>query len=193
MLSARERQRRRWRRNPLKLPDTQYEPIAWAMIDGWADDDHDAAFATFLRAARRSCKAAAVARRASRCSARCSRSARRRSTAKPEKPGEARAFFEQNFRPVRISPLGTPDGFVTGYYEPIVDGMRSKGDGYEYPLYRKPSNLLPGGRMAVAGAPAASDGKKKRSTAQAQARVLSTTAPRSTTARWPAAISKSAG
>ena len=40
--------------------------------------------------------------------------------------------------------------------------MRSKGDGYEHPLYRKPSNLLPGGRMAVAGAPAASEGKKKK-------------------------------
>ena len=44
--------------------------------------------------------------------------------AKPQKPGEARAFFEQNFRPIRISPLGTPDGFVTGYYEPIVEGAQ---------------------------------------------------------------------
>ena len=40
-------------RNPLKLPETQYEPVAWAMIDGWADDDHNAAFASFLN----SCKA----------------------------------------------------------------------------------------------------------------------------------------
>ena len=46
--------------------------------------------------------------------------------AKPDKPGEARAFFEQNFRPVRISPLGTPDGFITGYYEPIVDGTATR-------------------------------------------------------------------
>ncbi len=47
--------------------------------------------------------------------------------AKSEKPGEARAFFEQNFRPVRIAPLGTPDGFITGYYEPIVEGVRAPG------------------------------------------------------------------
>ena len=40
-------------RNPLKLPETQYEPVKWAMIDGWADDDHNAAFATFMI----SCKA----------------------------------------------------------------------------------------------------------------------------------------
>jgi membrane-bound lytic murein transglycosylase A len=82
--------------------------------------------------------------------------------ADPKKPGEARAFFEQNFRPVRISPLGTPDGFVTGYYEPIVEGLSKRSDGFDYPLYRKPSNLLPGGRMAVAGAPAVSEGKKKK-------------------------------
>ena len=41
------------KRNPLKLPDTQYEPITWAMIEGWADDDHNAAFESFLK----SCKA----------------------------------------------------------------------------------------------------------------------------------------
>ena len=29
-------------RNPLKLPNAQYEPITWAQIDGWAEDDHDA-------------------------------------------------------------------------------------------------------------------------------------------------------
>ena len=64
-------------------------------------------------------------------------------------PARRAQFFEQNFRPVRISPLGTPDGFLTGYYEPIVEGVREQTDGYDYPLYRKPPNLLPGGRMAV--------------------------------------------
>ena len=46
--------------------------------------------------------------------------------ADPQKPGEARAFFEQNFRPVRISPLGTPDGFITGYYEPLLTGRQMR-------------------------------------------------------------------
>src|SRR4029079_9023902 len=40
-------------RNPLKLPDTQYEPITCALIEGSADDDHDAPFATYIK----SCKA----------------------------------------------------------------------------------------------------------------------------------------
>jgi hypothetical protein len=33
--------------DPLQTPDTQLEPINWSDIDGWADDDHAAAFGTF--------------------------------------------------------------------------------------------------------------------------------------------------
>ena len=32
---------------------------------------------------------------------------------------KARAFFEENFLPLRISRLGEDEGFVTGYYEPV--------------------------------------------------------------------------
>jgi membrane-bound lytic murein transglycosylase A len=149
-------------KNPLKLPDTQYEPVAWAQIEGWADDDHNAAFETFLKSCQAILQGSADSRQGRPMHAALFKVCQRAVEAKPQKPGEARAFFEQNFRPIRISPLGTPDGFVTGYYEPIVEGTRSKGDGYDYPLYRKPSNLLPGGRMAVAGAPAEGDGKKKK-------------------------------
>jgi membrane-bound lytic murein transglycosylase len=39
-------------------------------------------------------------------------------------PAAARQFFETNFVPVRIRKLGDPAGFLTGYYEPIVDGSR---------------------------------------------------------------------
>ena len=40
-------------RNPLKIADAQYEPAMFTDIDGWAEDDHDAAFVSF----RNSCKA----------------------------------------------------------------------------------------------------------------------------------------
>jgi membrane-bound lytic murein transglycosylase A len=149
-------------RNPLKLPETQYEPINWAMIDGWADDDHNAAFSTFLKSCQAILKGSADSRPGQPMYGALFKVCQKAVEAKPEKPGEARAFFEQNFRPVRIAPLGTPDGFITGYYEPIVDGVRTKGEGYDFPLYRKPAGLLPGGRMAVAGAPAPSTGKKKK-------------------------------
>ena len=54
----------------------------------------------------------------------------------------AKAFFEEHFLPLRISRLGEDQGFVTGYYEPVLDGSRTKTDVYTVPVYRRPSNLF---------------------------------------------------
>jgi membrane-bound lytic murein transglycosylase A len=54
----------------------------------------------------------------------------------------ARAFFEEHFLPLRISRLGEEAGFVTGYYEPVIDGSRTQTDVYNVPIYRRPSNLF---------------------------------------------------
>ena len=59
---------------------------------------------------------------------------------------KARAFFEDNFQPVRIATLGEAAGFLTGYYEPIVDGSPNWTQEFWVPVYRKPSNLIPIGR-----------------------------------------------
>ena len=55
---------------------------------------------------------------------------------------KAKAFFEANFLPLRISRLGEDEGFVTGYYEPVIDGSRTQTDVYTVPVYRRPSNLF---------------------------------------------------
>ena len=52
-------------------------------------------------------------------------------TLTPKDAKEAREFFEQNFRPVRITPAGETTGFLTGYYEPIVDGSREPTEEYD--------------------------------------------------------------
>ena len=57
----------------------------------------------------------------------------------------ARTFFEANFRPVRISKLGDHAGFLTGYYEPVVDGSRFPTQEFNTPLYRRPSDLWAAG------------------------------------------------
>jgi membrane-bound lytic murein transglycosylase A len=152
-------------RNPLKLPDTQYEPIRWPQIEGWADDDHDASFAAFRKSCSAVLQATPSARESRPMLGALYKTCQKAANLQPSKPGEARLFFEQNFRPVRISPLGSSEGFVTGYYEPIVEGMSRQADGYDYPLYRKPHNLLPGGRMAVTASAAVSteeNGSKKK-------------------------------
>ena len=56
--------------------------------------------------------------------------------------GPARAFFEQNFTPVRIS-NGTRALF-TGYFEPVLHGSRHKSDNHPYPLYQRPPEVQDG-------------------------------------------------
>jgi membrane-bound lytic murein transglycosylase A len=56
---------------------------------------------------------------------------------------QARAFFERNFRPLKITKLGDSAGFLTGYYEPIVDGSRFPTGIFKVPIYRRPRDLVP--------------------------------------------------
>lgn len=134
---------------PLRIAETELEPMTFEQLDGWAAEDHLAALSAF----RASC--VAVRRRAERRDA-----GRTRREAKPiEQPLSAacemaaelggnvgrlsaRRFFEAAFRPVRISKLGERDGFLTGYYEPEVEGRRKPGDGFTIPMYRQPAELV---------------------------------------------------
>ncbi len=137
---------------PLKFPDTQYEPVDWADVEGWADDDHAAAFATFLA----SCRALTGKRRPSREMTAISEALRdvcaRAQAAVPLDEDGARKFFEDHFRPLRISKLGETDGFLTGYYEPIIDGSRVPTGEFTAPLYRRPPNLVVAGRRKLGDA-----------------------------------------
>jgi membrane-bound lytic murein transglycosylase A len=56
---------------------------------------------------------------------------------------QARLFFESNFRPLRVAKLGDSAGFLTGYYEPIVDGSRFPTGVFKVPIYRRPPDLVP--------------------------------------------------
>jgi membrane-bound lytic murein transglycosylase A len=131
--------------SPIKLPDTQYEPVDWADLDGWAGDDHATAFAAFLQ----SCRALNASRQSSREPTSMTDALRvvcqRAVAAIPLEEDGARKFFEDNFRPLRISKLGDAAGFLTGYYEPIIEGSRVPTGEFTAPLYRRPPNLVVSG------------------------------------------------
>jgi membrane-bound lytic murein transglycosylase A len=56
---------------------------------------------------------------------------------------EIASFFELNFDPHRVLNADDTDtGMVTGYYEPLLRGSRTKSERYRYPLYAVPSDLL---------------------------------------------------
>lgn len=51
----------------------------------------------------------------------------------------AAEFFAQNFETARI---GDGAAFATGYYEPEIEGSRTKRAGYDIPVYRLPDDLV---------------------------------------------------
>jgi membrane-bound lytic murein transglycosylase A len=135
--------------SPLKIPNSQLEPLAWSDLGGWSDDDHVAAFHTFMDSCKAILPRSAPAREAGPMFNALQQVCRRARSYAASSEEKAREFFETNFRPVRIATLGEAAGFVTGYYEPIVEGSRTWSQEFQVPLYRKPSNLIPGGRRRV--------------------------------------------
>jgi len=130
---------------PLVFPGAQYAPAAWSDLEGWADDDHTAAFATFLD----SCSALTGKRVSPSGMTEITDALRdvcqQAQAAIPLDDEGARKFFEENFRPLLISKLSEPEGFLTGYYEPIIDGSRVPTGEFHAPLYRRPPNLVASG------------------------------------------------
>src|SRR6266404_2905289 len=129
---------------PFKLADSQLEPLKWADVAGWAADDHLAAFAAYQASCQtfRGIKQPHDDRPVFNALWEvCRRAARVRPTDK----GAARHFFEDNFRPVEIARLGETQGFLTGYYEPIVEGSRFPNPEFHVPLYRRPPDLVAAG------------------------------------------------
>src|ERR1700729_1293620 len=139
-------------RQPIKFPDTQYEPVDWGSLSGWDDDDHETAFATYLS----SCRALNIKQR--RSNSRVSQNLQltgvaaalrdvcdRAQAAIPLDDEGAKKFFEENFRPLHIDKLGDTAGFLTGYYEPIIPGSRVPTGDFTAPLYRRPPNLVVSG------------------------------------------------
>ena len=139
-------------REPIQFLDTQYEPVDWADLEGWDNDDHAAAFATFLA----SCRTLDVRQRHGReltaIPAALKDICERAREAIPLDEDGAKKFFEDNFSPVRINKLGDTDGFLTGYYEPIIPGSRVPTGEFTAPLYRRPPNLVAAGRRRLGDA-----------------------------------------
>ena len=128
------------RADPFRFPDAQLEPVAWTDLTGWTTDDHIAAFSAFLTSCQPFLKESHP-RDPRPVGQALWEVCRRTASLKPASAAEARAVFEENFRPVRITKLGDPEGFLTGYYEPIVQGSRFPSPEFPVPLYRRPRDL----------------------------------------------------
>jgi membrane-bound lytic murein transglycosylase A len=127
---------------PLEIDGSQYVPLAWADIPGWTQDDHVAAFKTFRQSCRPIVAQSAPAQDLRALAASLRDPCRAARATDILDGATARSFFEDNFTPLKISRLGEGEGFVTGYYEPVIEGSRTQNEVYPVPVYRRPSNLF---------------------------------------------------
>ena len=109
---------------PLKFAGSQLEPIKWTELAGWTADDHLAAFAAYQAELPGRCARRPRTDDRGQISGALSNVCRKAVDLQPQDSDTARAFFEQNFQPVRIARLGETEGLLTGYFEPIVAGSR---------------------------------------------------------------------
>jgi membrane-bound lytic murein transglycosylase A len=123
-------------------PETRIAAVSFADLPGWVDEDHAAAFAAFRRSAFRFLEkpyrtgALGVT---SESFAPAYAGAR-----ELDAPGgaEAGAFFEQHFKPFSVTPADSPQGFVTGFYEPVVEASPVRTERFRYPLLARPDDLV---------------------------------------------------
>ncbi|MDR1935458.1 MAG: MltA domain-containing protein, partial [Candidatus Accumulibacter sp.] len=120
---------------PNPPPAKPLQPARWRDLPGWADDDLGAAWPAFLQ----SCRGLAGKPRGEAWRGVCEQ-ARALSGADAQ---AIRQFFESRFAPYRLTnPDGSTQGLVTGYYEPLLRGSRTRTDEYAQPVLGVPPDLL---------------------------------------------------
>jgi membrane-bound lytic murein transglycosylase A len=116
----------------VKPPAAPLKAAQWSDLPGWADDDAVAALAAF----KTSCRAIA---RQPRWRAVCASAQALAATGN----AEVHAWFEQQFAPFQVvNPDASTLGTITGYYEPLLEGSRTRKAPYLFPLYAPPDDLL---------------------------------------------------
>jgi membrane-bound lytic murein transglycosylase A len=127
---------------PMKFRNAKVEPVTFAALNGWADDDQAAAFGAFLKSCKAILNGTAAMRKARPIYGALYEVCHRAVAAGTLDRVQARTFFEKNFKPVRISPLNDPQGFLTGYYETEFEASRYPSDEFKFPIYRVPQKLV---------------------------------------------------
>ena len=120
---------------PPAKPPAPISPLrasSWDAIPGWRDDNPQLAWSAFVT----SCSAL---KNQSAWQSVCSVAAAFNEPARDT----LYRFFELNFTPYQlVNPDGSDSGLVTGYYEPLLHGSRTRSPRYRYPVYGVPADLL---------------------------------------------------
>ncbi|WP_300337727.1 murein transglycosylase A [Accumulibacter sp.] len=111
------------------------QPARWSDLPGWTDDDLRAAWPAFLESCRSLAK---------RPQWPLWRPACEQARALPTPSGASiRSLFESRLQPwLLTNPDGSAEGLVTGYYEPLLRGSRTRGKPYLQAVLGVPADLL---------------------------------------------------
>lgn len=118
-------------------PRATFTPVDWNAVPGWSTDRVDAAWPAFVVGCR---ALLAEPRSQPLWQAPCAAAA----AVDGRDPRAVRAFFEVHFSPYSIAAAedGSAVGLVTGYYEPLLAGSRTRTGKFDVPLYAPPDDLL---------------------------------------------------
>lgn len=131
---------------PPTEPRAALEPASFAALPGWAEDGQAEALGAFLRSCERLGRLPADkpmladgpwAGRVGDWLPLCEAAA-----SVPPTAGTARGFFEEGFRPWRLTDAGRDEGLFTGYYEPWLEGAEAPDERFRFPLYRRPPDMV---------------------------------------------------
>jgi membrane-bound lytic murein transglycosylase A len=106
--------------------------VTWQSLSGWGTDDPTPALDAFLQGCatlssqpvwRHVCGASQMM--------------------KNRRPAEVTRFFETEFEPYQVINADESDtGTITGYYEPLLRGSRTRTNEFRHPLYAPPQDLI---------------------------------------------------
>jgi membrane-bound lytic murein transglycosylase A len=122
----------------LKKPTVQYEAldhisqgnfleVSWSDLQGFENDDLQMAFEVFKKGCEKSQRFELL----------------KQSCETAEQYDSAIDFFKHNFTPYQLFDDNHGDqGVITGYYEPLLYGSRTKTQEYQYPVFKQPKDLI---------------------------------------------------
>jgi membrane-bound lytic murein transglycosylase A len=99
----------------------------WNELEGFQNDDLEKAFDVFKQGCQKSKNNALL----------------KESCKKANEYQNGLAFFKENFVPHKLYDDAHKDeGLITGYYEPLLQGSRTKSKTYQYPVFKQPKDLI---------------------------------------------------
>ena len=119
-------------------------PLSFEDLAGFGEDDHLAAFRVFVQSCACIAEKTPPLRKGAAVSAALEAIAQAALHQEVLNAAQARRFFEAHFRPFRVFakfPAADNEGFLTGYYEPIVEGSLTPSRDFTAPVLARPENL----------------------------------------------------